>query len=146
MSGAATVVAGEVRKRWARGIGASNQSMDGEQPISKNWKEQKEMGGRTGKINYAYYGDFAQSFIPRNVSADGRTVTIQFGGQSKGIAYKRKDGEQSTAKSPKSVSNLKKARGLAYWRPKSFLPDDTLEVIGVKAFQKALRSVVKFTK
>jgi hypothetical protein len=146
MSGAAAVVAGEVRKRWARGIGASNESMDGEQPISKKWKEQKEMGGRPGKINYAYYGDFAQSFIPRNVSADGRTVTIQFAGDSKGIAYKRKDGKPSTAKAPEPVKNIKKARGLAYWRPKSFMPDDTLEVIGVKAFQKALRSVVKFTK
>jgi len=167
MSGAATVVAGEVRKRWARGVGASNIPMDSEQPISKRWKIQKQLGGRSGKINYAYYGDFAQSYIPRKISDDGKVVTLGFGGKSKGIGYisKEKRAEVSLAvraaggsrkeaaaarrassKSNKSVSNIKKARGLAYWRPKSFMPDDTLEVIGVKAFLKALRSVVKFTK
>ena len=164
MNGAATVIAGEVRKRWARGIGASNIPMDAEQPISKAWKVQKGIAGRNPIINYTYHGDFTKSFIPRQVSDDGRTVTIAFGGQSKGIDYISRDkishAIQSNSASKqvkairglgsspnaKPVDNLKKARGLAYWRPKSFMPDDTLEVIGIKAFLKSLRAIVKFTK
>lgn len=146
MSGAATVVAGEVRKRWAKGIGASGQNMEAEQPISKVWKEQKALGGRQPKINYAYHGDFAQSFRPREIRDNGRTVVITFDGNSKGIKYIRKDGKDSKAKPPTGPSNLEKARGLAYWRPHSFKPDDSLELIGAKAFDKSLRAIVKFTK
>jgi len=164
MSEASTVVAGEVRKRWARGVGASNINMEAEQPISKRWKFQKGMAGRKPIINYSYYGDFAQSFIPRKISEDGREVTIAFGGMSKGIKYishervagaiKEGGGVQKTVSrvrslgggSTKSVENTKKARGLAYWRPKSFQPDDTLELVGVKAFLQSLKSLVKFSK
>jgi hypothetical protein len=91
-------------------------------------------------------------------------VVITFGGMSKGIKYisraavtgalKEGGGVAKTQRrirslgggSEKSVSNLEKARGLAYWRPHSFKPDSSLELIGVKAFLKSLRAIVKFDK
>ena len=159
LDAAAALVAGEVRKRWKKGLGANNQNMESMKPINPQWKKQKMMGGRPGKINYSYYGDFALSFIPRTDQDEGKTVVITFAGDSKGIQYISKERIYKVLKegggvskmsrkikalgngSDKRVSNLEKARGLAYWRPASFKPDNSLKRVAVLAFNQSLKAI-----
>jgi hypothetical protein len=164
---AAEAVAQKIRKDWEAGMGASGQSMNSEKAISPEWKRQKEYGGKAGIINYTYHGEFVKSFFPRKFDkSNGKwgAVTISFGGQSKGIKNisesaaldislsKRTDKSRQNARkkiansSEKPVSNLEKARGLAYWRPKSFQPGAENAKFTRKAFIFSLRELVKGLK
>lgn len=118
MAGAATVVAGEVRRRWGSGSGADKSPFKAGSPDYLKWKASK---GRNPKIDMMFSGDMALSFIPRKQT--DREVEITF-----------------------SNDQLKKARGNFDKRPNMLRVDATLEKIGVKEFLKSIRSLVKFSK
>jgi hypothetical protein len=118
MSGAATVVSGEVRRRWLSGSGADQTKFS---PGSKDYLAWKASKGRTPKIDMMFKGDMALSFIPRRQTDTEVEITF-------------------------SNDQLDKARSNFSLRPNMLKVNASLEKIGINAFLKSLRSLVKFTK
>lgn len=129
MAGAATVVSKTVKDRWIAGKGADNTPFKAGSKAYLDWKASK---GRNRRIDMNLGvppspgssgppAGMALSFMPRKQTE--REVVISF-----------------------STEQLEKARGNYSKRPNMLKVDDTLTSIGVKAFLKAIRSVVKFTK
>lgn len=129
MAGAATIVSKTVKDRWLAGKGADNTTFKVGSKAYLDWKASK---GRNRRIDMNLGvppspgssgppAGMALSFMPRKQTE--REVVISF-----------------------STEQLEKARGNYSKRPNMLKVDDTLEVIGVKAFLKSLRALVKFTK
>jgi len=134
MSGTASYVAGEVKKRWQEGKGADNAQFS---PGNPNYLALKSASGRNGKIDLNLTGGLSKSFYPRKVSTDGKEATIAFGGSSS--RAKLTKGSKGGTK-----DNLQVARGLVGKRPNILEPDNTLRDLAEINLNRLIRKAVKF--